>query len=718
MASRKKTRIEPSFSESGRKPGLLDLALGREDRAQPVRGKARKAKGASGGRKPGPRRGRFGRAFGAIAYWGLICAIWGGIVVAGVVAWYGARMPSATSWAIPDRPPNVKILAVNGRLLANRGMTGGEAIGLHDMSPYIPQAVIAIEDRRFYSHVGVDPVGLARAVATNIASGSMVQGGSTLTQQLAKNLFLKPERTLERKVQEVLLAFWLESKYSKDQILEMYLNRVYFGSGAYGVEAASRRYFRKPARDVSLSEAALLAGLLKAPSRLSPARDPKAANERSELVLAAMREQGMISDKELTTAMGRPPTKAATYWTGSEHYVADRVMLDLPQLAGNVKEDLIVDTTVDLTLQKIAEKTVRRLIQDKGKAKRVSQGALVSIDGSGAIRALVGGYDYANSQFDRATEARRQPGSTFKPFVYLAALEQGRTPDSERNDAPVKIGKWSPDNYREKYYGKVTLTTALAKSLNSVAAQLAQEVGPQTVADTAYRMGISSNLAANDSLALGTSEVTLLELTSAYVPLANGGYRPPVHVIKRVTTASGKVLYEYREEGAARVISPEVAGMMNHMMQETLKVGTGKSADFGWPAGGKTGTSQQSRDAWFVGYTANLVTGVWFGNDDGKPTKGVTGGSLPAEAWREFMGPAHDGVSVAKLPGTWTQDSWTASVPRETHPGDADIRLMPAEEQAPVKEANGSGHPVPPAEIGEQQPRRKRRTLFDMLSGN
>ncbi len=724
MASRKKKRIEPSFESSGRKAGLLDIALGRDDRAQTGRGKSQKRKAASGKRTRGSSRSRsrFGRMAGALLYWSFVFAIWGGIATAGIVAYYGARMPSATTWAIPDRPPNVKIVSVNGRLVANRGITGGEAVGLSDMSPYIPQAVIAIEDRRFYSHLGVDPIGLARAVTRNVTAGSMIQGGSTLTQQLAKNLFLKPERTLERKVQEVLLAFWLEQKYNKDQILEMYLNRVYFGSGSYGVEAASRRYFNKTARDVSLSEAALLAGLLKAPSRLSPARDPKAAVDRGKLVLAAMRDQGMINDREMASAISKAPSRAASHWTGSEHYVADRIMAELPALVGDVKEDVIVDTTVDLTLQKIGEKSIRTLIREKGEARRVSQGALVSIDASGAIRAMVGGYDYADSQFDRATEAKRQPGSTFKPFVFLAALEQGRTPQSVRMDAPVKIGKWTPENYKSKYYGKVTLTTALARSLNSVAAQLVQEVGPGAVAETARRMGVTSPLVENASLALGTSEVTLLELTAAYVPLANGGYRPKVHLIRRVTTTSGKVLYEYSHDEAPRVLQPEVVGMMNHMMTETLRAGTGKAADFGWPSAGKTGTSQESRDAWFVGYTSNLTTGVWFGNDDGTPTKNVTGGSLPAVAWREFMGPAHKGVPVAQLPGTWAPQRETVAFPLDDGPmpqesvGSVQRAVSPAGDSA-----RDPSRPVPPADVGgEPQPapaKRKPRTLFDLLSG-
>ena len=549
---------------------------------------------------------------------------------------------------------------------------------------------------------------------------------------MAKNLFLKPDRTLERKVQEVLLALWLEQKHTKDQILEMYLNRVYFGSGAYGVEAASRRYFGKSARDVTLSEAALLAGLLKAPSRLSPARDPKAAEARAQLVLAAMRDEKMIGDKELTTAMSAPATRAAAYWTGSENYVADRIMEELPGLIGDVRTDIIVDTTVDLTLQELAEKSIRRLVDENGKKLNVSQGALVSIDNSGAVRAMVGGYDYANSQFDRASEARRQPGSAFKPFVYMAALEQGRTPDSVRNDAPIKIGNWTPDNYNGKYFGRVTLATALAKSLNSVAAQLAMEVGPDAVVEAAHRMGIESELQANTSIALGTSEVTPLELTAAYVPFANGGYRPDIHFVKRVTTTDGEVLYENTGGGNPRVVRSEIVGMMNSMMTGTVETGTAKKAAFAWPAAGKTGTSQKSRDAWFIGYTANLTTGVWFGNDDGTPMKKVTGGALPALAWHEFMVAAHEGVPVAPLPGMWQSHGGSGSaveapVPLAEVPV-AEIPPVARREPASGAETAGDSLPreelptssirrmVPPGDVGG--PVKKRTTsILDILTG-
>lgn len=675
MASRNRnTRIEPIFDDpAGRDHS--GFCVREDDRVVPAtRGKSSRkpsAKAAPGGRSKSPDRsrrkssgGRSGRSrglFGVLrgaVYWGVVLCIWAGIGAAGLVIYYGAQMPSATTWAIPDRPPNVRIVAVNGQLVANRGMTGGEAVGLHEMSPYIPKAVMAIEDRRFYSHFGIDPLGLARAMVGNILDGRISQGGSTLTQQLAKNLFLKPERTIERKVQEVLMAFWLEHEYSKDQILEMYLNRVYFGSGSYGVEAASRRYFGKSAGDVSLSEAALLAGLLKAPSRLSPARDPQAAENRAQLVLAAMRDEGLIGDGEMTTAMSTPAVRATAYWTGSEHYFADRVMEELPQLIGEVRHDIVVHTTVDLVLQTFAEASIRRLIDEQGKDHNVSQGALVSIDGSGAVRAMVGGYDYATSQFDRASEARRQPGSAFKPFVFMAAMENGLTPDSIADDRPIRIGKWAPGNYNGKYYGEVSLKTALSKSLNSVAVQLAQRVGPAAVVETAWRMGIESDLEPNLSIALGTSEVTPLELTAAYVPFANGGFKPDVHFIEKVTTASGELLYQHRGGSGPRVVRPDVVGMMNAMMSETVSGGTARKAAFGWPAAGKTGTTQNSRDAWFVGYTANLTTGVWFGNDDGKATKNITGGSMPAIAWNEFMAAAHEGVPVSELPGNWVPE-WT-----------------------------------------------------------
>jgi penicillin-binding protein 1A len=572
--------------------------------------------------------------------------------VAGLVIYYGSRMPSADSWAMPDRPPNIKIVDVNGELLANRGSTGGEAVPLDAMSPYIPEALVSIEDRRFYSHYGVDPLGIARAVVTNVISGHMVQGGSTVTQQLAKNMFLTPDRTLERKVQEVLLAIWLEHKYTKDQILAMYLNRVFFGSNSYGVEAASRRYFNKSARDVNLLEAAMLAGLVKAPSQLSPAKNPKGAMDRAKLVLAAMQEQGYVTQAEVDAALAQKPPKAKSYWTGAEHYAADMVMDELPGLIGDVKEDVIVDTTIDKTLEKAADKAIKSTLDKEGAKLNVSQGALVSIDGTGAVRAVVGGRDYASSQFNRAFKAKRQPGSAFKPFVYATAMEAGLTPASVLNDAPVRIGKWTPENYDNKYRGPVTLANAIAESLNTIAAQLVMRAGPANVAKLAHRMGIDSDLQDNASIALGTSEVSLVELTSAYAPFMNGGYKATPHLIRRITTVSGKVLYENTYDTPPRVLPQNIVVEMNTMLSGVIAHGTGKNAKLpGWQVAGKTGTTQSFRDALFVGYTANLTTGVWFGNDDGTSMKKVTGGALPAKAWSQYMIAAHEGVTPAPLFG-------------------------------------------------------------------
>ena len=675
-----------------------------------------------GSRSKGSKTRGTGRRHGFIfrlVKWCFVLAIWGAIAIAGYVGYVALRMPQASTWDIPQRPPNVRIIDRNGFLIANRGTTGGEALSLKEMSPWIPKAVVAIEDRRFYDHYGVDPIGIARAMVTNIIHSRSKQGGSTLTQQLAKNLFLSPDRTLERKVQEALLALWLEHKYTKDQILEMYLNRVYLGSGAYGVEAASRRYFGKSAKDVDLMEAATLAGLLKAPSRLSPARDPKAANDRAKLVLAAMKEEGMVNDAEVAMAEAEPMAKAESYWTGSENYVADQVVQQLPFLIGETDKDIVVETTLDMTLERAAEEAIRTQISENGEKRDVSQGALVSIDKSGAIRAMVGGVDYAQSQFNRATDAKRQPGSTFKPFVYLAALEAGRTPNTIRNDAPVRIGNWTPRNYGGKYMGEVTLTTALSHSLNSVAAQLIMEVGTDKVIEVAHRLGIHSALSDNASIALGTSEVSLLELTGAFVPFANGGYKPQLRLISKVEDTNGKTIYDFGEITANRVVEPDIVGMMNAMLEQTVENGTARKAAIDRPSAGKTGTSQDFRDAWFIGYTTDYVTGIWFGNDDGHPMKTISGGSLPVRAWKSYMTVAEKSLPVSPLPGNYNLQNAV--------PGGNDI--LPESEQpsttpypAPPPEPGSSDDywaPRPQADVngGAQPVQTKKRSFFDFLRG-
>jgi penicillin-binding protein 1A len=670
-------RREPSF-ESG--AGTLDVRLAPEDRAAPAAdavqarrsaktpAKSPSAKSGSARRiepkfdlpgrsRPPPKKGkaarRNGRRFAILrlAYWGAVLSIWAALAVVGLFAWVAMHLPPIQSLEIPKRPPAVQINSLDAKVFANRGEMGGAALALKEMPAHLPNAFIAIEDRRFRSHHGVDPVGLFRAVVANLLHRGISQGGSTITQQLAKNLFLTPERHMMRKLQEVVLSLWLEHKFSKNEILELYLNRVYFGSGAYGVEAASQRYFGKSARNVSVSEAALLAGLVKSPSRLAPTRNFDGAEERARVVLAAMAEARLISDDAARTAMASPPKTVKPSAGGSSNYVADWVMDVLNDLIGRVDEDIIVDTSIDAAMQAAAEKALIEEVSQKGEKFGVQQGALVAMTTAGAVRALVGGRNYAENQFNRAVAARRQPGSAFKPFVYLTALEHGLTPDSVREDRPIEIKNWRPENYGHEYYGPVTLTQALATSLNTVSVRLTLEFGPTNVVRTAHRLGITSKLEPNASIALGTSEVSVLELVSAYVPFANGGNAIIPHVVERVRTLRGKTLYSRPTPTLGRVIDPRYVAMMNTMMRETLTSGTARKADLpGWPAAGKTGTSQDFRDAWFIGYTSQLVTGVWFGNDDSSPTRHATGGALPVEVWSRFMKAAHQGVPVSNLP--------------------------------------------------------------------
>jgi penicillin-binding protein 1A len=601
-------------------------------------------------RKRGGRKGHSG--FGRFIYWSLVVALW--VVIAGIggAVWIGAHLPPIQSLEIPKRPPSIQLVGINGRVLTTRGDGGGEVLPLKALPPYLPKAFIAIEDRRFYDHHGVDPFGIARAVVANILRRGLSQGGSTITQQLAKNLFLTQERTLTRKIQELVLAFWLERKFSKTEILELYLNRVYFGAGAYGVEAAAQRYFGKSARQVTLAEAAMLAGLVKSPSRLAPTRNPDGAERRAQVVLAAMSEAHLVTENMAKTAMAQPARVAPQAGAGSVNYVADWIMDVLDDIVGRVDEDIVIETSIDPALQAIAEKALVEELAQKGGKFGVTQGAVVTMTPDGTVRALVGGRDYTESQFNRAVSAKRQPGSAFKPFVYLTAIERGLTPDTLREDRPLSVKGWKPENYTREYFGNVSLTQALAMSLNTVSVRLTLEFGPTAVTKTAYRLGIASKLEPNASIALGTSEVSVIELISAYATFANGGLAAAPHVVERVRTADGRVLYRRTPEGLGRVIDERYVAMMNQMMRETLLTGTAKKADLpGWPAAGKTGTSQDFRDAWFIGYTAQYVTGVWLGNDDGSPTHKTTGSGLPVEIWSRVMKTAHQNIPVAALPG-------------------------------------------------------------------
>ena len=659
----------------------------------------------SGSKRRSKSRGRF--SIGRLFYWGAVLGLWGAIAAVGVVVWVGAHLPAIQSLEIPKRPPTIQIVGMDGSVLAQRGEMAGANVALKELPPYLPRAFIAIEDRRFYSHHGVDPVGIARAAVTNLLHRGVSQGGSTLTQQLAKNLFLTQERTLQRKLQEAELAIWLERKHSKNEILELYLNRVYFGSGAYGVEAAAQRYFGKSAKNVTVAEAAMLAGLVKSPSRLAPNRNPEGAEQRAKTVLTAMADAKFITSAQAQASIGHPSYNVKPAGAGTVNYVADWIGEVLDDLVGQIDQNITVETTIDPKLQGVAEAAIIDELAAKSVKFNVTQGALVAMTPEGAVRAMVGGRNYADSQYNRAVTAKRQPGSAFKPFVYLTAIESGLTPETIRQDAPLDVKGWKPENYTHEYFGSVTLTQALAMSLNTVAVRLGLEVGAKNVVRTAHRLGIASKLDANASIALGTSEVSVVELVGAYAPFANGGLGVSPHVVTKIRTDKGKALYERPADQLAQVIEPRHVAMMNAMMRETLISGTARKAEIpGWVAAGKTGTSQDFRDAWFIGYTSNLVTGVWLGNDDNSPTRKATGGGLPVEVWTRFMKAAHQGVPVASLPNT--QGSWGLS------------NLMQAASQvsAPSAPASGPMAPIPSGGGYRRRRREPRRRLIHPLGQN
>jgi penicillin-binding protein 1A len=547
-------------------------------------------------------------------------------------------LPSTEDLLSVHGAPSVTFLDVNGKMIARRGAGQGTYLGLDEMPPHLAQAVLAIEDRRFYDHWGIDVTAVGRALVANVEARRVVQGGSTITQQLAKNLFLESDRTFVRKLQEAILSFYLEMRFEKGEILAMYLNRAYFGAGAFGIDAASRRYFNKSARDVTLPEAAILAGLLKAPSRYSPANSIDLAEERSRVVLNAMVEVGYISDEARDRAATTRPKLSRAEATPGTMYFVDWVMDKVPDYIGGLTTDLVIETTLDLEMQRAAESSINDVLLRDGETKKVSEGALLAMDGTGAVRAMVGGRSYARSQYNRATQAERQPGSAFKPFVFLAAVEDEWSEEQTILDAPISIKGWSPQNFEGKYEGRVTLGRALARSLNSATVRLLMDQSVDRVIATARKLGINSRLVRNASLALGTSEVTLSELVASYVPFANGGDAVSPRGIARIRTSSGHMLFEQPIETLGHVVQGRHVARMNRMMAETLIHGTGRSARLvSRVAAGKTGTTQNFRDALFIGFTGGFVAGVWVGNDDGAPMVRVTGGTLPAEIWKRFM---------------------------------------------------------------------------------
>jgi penicillin-binding protein 1A len=548
----------------------------------------------------------------------------------------------------------IEIRAADGSVLARRG-SRYRHVPLAALPVHLVDAVLATEDRRFYQHPGVDPLGAARAAVSNLRAGEYVQGGSTITQQLVKNLYLGPERTLARKLEEALYALALEAKLTKAEILELYLNRTYFGGGAYGVAAAADLYFGKAVEDLSLEESAMLAGLLKAPSRYSPAADIALARDRTDTVLGVMSSARIIGAGSASRAQRRAARLVAID-SGSElagvSYAVDWVLAELPQLIGTPTGRIIIETTIVPDVQRAAAAAVGEAIAGEGRKVHAGQAAAVVLDGKGGVRALVGGASYQASPFNRVVSARRQPGSAFKPFVYLTAIERGLSPSTEVVDAPVRIGAWSPKNYDGRYHGAISLRQAFEASINTVAVRLTSRFGAGSVAATARRLGIHSRLGTDASLALGTSEVTPLELAGAYVSFANGGHLATPHIVSRIYRPGGAELYAFDSARRGRILAPSDVAAMNELLRAVVQSGTGTAARIaGRDVGGKTGTTQSFRDAWFVGFADGLTAGVWVGNDDASPMLKVTGGALPAKIWQRIMTTALGDVPARSLPG-------------------------------------------------------------------
>jgi penicillin-binding protein 1A len=596
----------------------------------------------------------------AILYWSAVAAVWLVIFTAAFLAVFAYGLPDTSKLYQVQRQPSISYLDRSGGLVAVRGSQVTPPVKIDELPAYVPAAFVAIEDRRFYHHFGFDVFGMVRMVLVDLRQHRYAQGASTITQQLARNLFLNNDQNIRRKVQELILAVWLETKFSKKEILALYLNRVYFGGGAYGIEAASKRYFDKPAKALTVGEAALLAGMMKSPTHYSPLNDAARAERRATVVLDEMVKTRAITAAQRDNAFAQPVRVSRTLANQHAQYFVDWVDSEVRGILGRSKDDvlqqdLVVETTIDLPIQAAAERAVQTVIAaPDATARGVQQAALVALDGEGRVRAFIGGEDYAESQFDRAADARRQAGSSWKPFVYLTAMENGFTPDTPVIDEPIRIGAWEPHNFTGKYLGPINIETALAQSINTVAARVANQVGTQNVARTARRLGITSPIQTQPSMALGAVEVSPLEMAQAYDAFANGGYAVKAYGIERIRTSSGRVLYDHGVDKAAKpkVIEGQPLDYMTQMMRQVLISGSGAGARInGYDLAGKTGTTSDYRDAWFVGFTGGFVTSVWVGKDNNTPMKAVTGGSFPARLWRTFMISALPQLKVSAIPG-------------------------------------------------------------------
>ncbi len=547
---------------------------------------------------------------------------------------------------------SVTFLDRYGEEIGQRGILQNDSVPLEEFPDYFIKSVLATEDRRFYSHFGIDIPGTLRAMVTNARAGGVVQGGSSLTQQLAKNLFLSSEQTLDRKIKEAFLSLWLEANLTKDEILKLYLDRAYMGGGAHGADAAARFYFDKSIRDVTLAESAMLAGLFKAPSNYAPHRNLPRARARANEVLYNLVQAGLMTEGEIRNARLQPASPIARDEVERAQYFLDWAYERVQELVPPGGRTIFVRTTVDVGIQRHAEQVVQTTLRQIGKEKRVEQAAAVVMETDGAVRAIVGGRDYGESQFNRATQARRQPGSSFKPFVYAQALIEGYEPSTVVRDQPRTYGDWTPRNYNRRYAGNVTLQNALSRSINTIPVFLAQTIGQGKIVELAKRMGVDSPILITRSLPLGVAEITVLEMAQSYAVFANGGRESRGYGIISIRDSSGEIIYQRPPDARPRILEERVAAGMNQMLNAVVIGGTGRRAQIeGVTVAGKTGTTQSYRDAWFVGYTGNFAGAVWLGNDDFTQTNDMTGGSTPAQTWQQIMDFAHSGIDLKPMLG-------------------------------------------------------------------
>ena len=620
---------------------------------------------------PSPRAGRWkgwARRFVRI---GLVATLVSliSLVIAVSVAY--STLPSFSDLKSSPNGQMIRVHAADGTVLVSMGPSYGQWLDYGQLPATMKTAMVAVEDRRFHSHLGVDPVGIVRSFYVRAVKGRFTQGGSTITQQLARNVFLTNDKTWTRKIREIILALALERKFSKDQILELYLNRVYFGGGAYGVDAASRKFFGHPADRLSLGEAAVISGLVKAPSNYSPTADAQAAIGRAGVVLEVMRDQGVITAEQAADAAPDKIVFAPEPQQNSVRYFTDWALPQLDTMIDATNGPIDVWTTLDLNMQRAADAAIVANTPDG------TQGALVSLDRDGAVRAMVGGKDYVGSIYNRATQAVRQPGSAFKLFVYLAALEAGHTAADIMVDKEVDIAGWRPRNSSRKFAGEMTLRTAFAYSVNTIAAQLGAEVGTGAIADMARRFGITTPINTNPSMVLGTSDVRLIDMTRAFASVGGNGIAIAPYGITKVTTATGDILYEHRADTSHVLVAPQVAAQMIDLLQTAVNTGTAKAAQIGRPVAGKTGTTTSNKDGWFLGFSSGITTGVWMGRDDNKPVPGLQGGRNPARAFAQFMTVAVAKRPIEKFQTDVTLPEWQLEPDQEAYFGNADDATAP-----------------------------------------